>query len=309
MSRRHLSLIFGLDNDNLTQAGSFIRFYLISHVFNHTFEFNLTSSFCDNDSIKRIPLSNQFALLDNITVRSIQFRTVRHVMSWQDNSCIHINKADFGQTTDYHLHWFTHFINRIYRTQFFEFQTCIILGYNTCIGSHIACDTTGMECTQCQLCTRFTDRLRSDYTNSFTFLNHTAGCQVTSVTLSTYTFLRFTSQYRTDFNAFNRRILDFLRNILCNFLTASHNQFSSSRMDDIMYRNTSQNTFVQSGNNFIVIFQSCTNQTTKCSTVFFINNHIMRHVHKTTSQISRIGRFQRGIRQTFTSTVGRDKIL
>ena len=34
-------------------------------------EFNLTSSLCDNNSVERIPLSNQFSFLNNITVRSI----------------------------------------------------------------------------------------------------------------------------------------------------------------------------------------------------------------------------------------------
>ena len=76
-----------------------------------------------------------------------------------------------------------------------------------------------------------------------------------------------------------------------------------------MYGNTSQDTFVQSSNNFIVILQSRTNQTTKCSTVFFIDNHIMRHVYQTAGQVSRISSLQRCIRQTFTSTVGRDKVL
>ena len=166
-----------------------------------------------------------------------------------------------------------------------------------------------MESTQRQLSTRLTDRLCSNDTDSFSLLNHTAGSKVTSVTLGTYAFLRFASQYRTDFYTFNRRIFNFLCDILSNFFTSGNNQLTGGRMNNIMYWNTSEDTFIQSGNNFIVIFQSSTNQTAQCSTVFFINNHIMRYVYKTTSQVSGIGSLQSCIRQTFTSTVGRDKVL
>ena len=80
-------------------------------------------------------------------------------------------------------------------------------------------------------------------------------------------------------------------------------------MNYIMYRYTSEYTFIQSSNNFIVILQVRTNQSTKSSTVFFINNNIVWNIYQTTSQITGISSLQRRISQTFTSTVGRDKIL
>ena len=166
-----------------------------------------------------------------------------------------------------------------------------------------------MECTQCQLCTRLTDRLCCDNPDNFTLLNHTACSQVTSVTLSTNTFLGFTGKYRTDFHTFDRRILDQLSSVFANFFTGSNNQFTSQRMLDIMNRYTSQDTFIQRSDNFFVILQFRTNQTTKRTTVFFIDDNVMRYVYQTTSQVTSIGSLQRGIGQTFTSTVGRDEVL
>ena len=81
MSRRNFCLILRFDNDDFTQTGSFIRFYLISYVLNHTLELNLTGCFSNNNSVERVPFSNQFTLLNHITVSSIQFRTVRNIMS------------------------------------------------------------------------------------------------------------------------------------------------------------------------------------------------------------------------------------
>ena len=196
-------------------------------------------------------------------------------MSRKYNVRILIHKTHFSQTTYHYLGRFTCFINDIHRTEFLKFQTCRILGHNACIRSDIRRRTTSMECTQCQLCTRLTDRLCSDDTNSFSLLNHTARRQVTSVTLGTDALLGFTSQYRTNFNTFYRRFFNLLCNVLSNFITASHNQFACCRMHDIVYRYTSQDAFVQCSNSFIIVFQSCTNQSTERTAVFFINNHIM----------------------------------
>ena len=196
-------------------------------------------------------------------------------MSRKNNTGIYIYKTNFSQTTYYHFCRFTHLIYNIYRTQLFKFKTCIVFSNDTCISSDIGSSTTGVECTQCQLCTRLTDRLSCDYTDSLTLLNHAARSQVTSVTFSTNTLLSLTSQYRADFNTFDRRILNLLGNLFCNFLTTGNKQFSCCRMNNIMYGNTSQDTFVQSSNNFIVILKVCTNQSTKCTAVFFCNNHIV----------------------------------
>ena len=309
MSRWNFRLIFRFNNDNFAQTGRFIRLYFISNVFNNTFKLNLTSSFCYNNSIERIPASNHLTFLYYFTISGIKCRTIRYVMSRKNNTGIYIHKTYFCQTTYHNFCRFTSFVHNVYSTEFFKFQACRILSHNTCIGCDIGSRTTGMEGTQRQLCTRLTDRLCSNYPNSLTSLNHLACCKITSITFRTNSLLRFTSQYWTYFNTFNRRVLNLLSNFLCYFFTTGNQQFTCCRMNDIMYRYTTKNTFIQRSNDFIIILQVCTNQSTECPAVFFINNHVMRYVYQTTSQISRISRLQCRIRQTFTGTVGRDKVL
>ena len=98
-------------------------------------------------------------------------------------------------------------------------------------------------------------------------------------------------EYRTDFHTFDRRILDQLSSVFANFFTGSNNQFTSQRMLDIMNRYTSQDTFIQRSDNFFVILQFRTNQTTKRTTVFFIDDNVMRYVYQTTSQVTGIGSY------------------
>ena len=309
VSCRNFRLILRLDDDNFAQTGRLIRFYLIGNILNNTFKLNPTCSFCYNNSVERIPAGNHLTFFYDLTISCIKSRTIRYIMSRKNNTSIHIHKAYFSQTTYYNLCRFACFIYHIYSTKFFKFQTCRILSCDTCIGCNIGSRTTGVESTQRQLRTRLTDRLCSNYTNSLTSLNHLARCKITPITFCTNTLLRFTSQYRTYFNTFNRRILNLLSNFFGYFFTTCNQQFTCCRMNNIMYRYTAKDTLIQCSNDFIIILQVCTNQSTERTAVFFINNHIMRYVNQTTSQISGISRFQRRIRQTFTGTVGRNKVL
>ena len=306
---RHLRLILRLNDDDFAQTGRFIRLYLISHVFNNAFKFNLTGSFGNDNCVERIPTGNHLALLYHFTVSSIERRTVRYVVGRKNNTRVDIHETHFSQTAYHYLCRFACFVNNVYRTEFFEFQTGRVLSHDTCVGSDIGCRTTGMECTQCQLCTRLTDRLCSNYADCLTFLNHAAGSQITSVTLGTNTLLGFTGQYGTDFNTLNRGIFNLLRNVFGNFLTASHNQFASCRMNNIMYGYTTEDAFIQSGDGFVIVFQCCTNQSAERAAVFFINNHIVRYVNQTTGQVSGVSRLQSGIGKTLTGTVSRDKVF
>ena len=309
MGRRNFSFILRFDNDNFTKSGCFIRLNLISNVFNNALEFDLTSSLRYDNSVERVPLRNQLTFFYYFTIGYIKCRTVRNVVCRKYNTRIDVDETNFSQTAYYHFGSFTCFVDNIYRTKFFEFQTSIVLGNDTCISCDIGSRTTGMECTQCQLCTRFTNRLGSNYTDSLTFLNHMVRSQITAVTFRANSLLRFASQYRTDFNTFDRRLLYLLSDIFCNFFTTSNQQFSGLGMYDIMYGYTTKDAFVQGSDNFIVVLKVCTNQSAERTAILFINNNIMRNIYQTTSQISGIGSLQCGIGQTFTGTVGRDKIL
>ena len=193
MSSRNFRLILGLNNDDFTQTGRLVRLYFISNIFNYAFKLNLTCSFRYNNSVKRIPTGNHFTFFYDFAISSIKCRTIRHIMSRKNNPSIYIYKTYFSQTAYHNFCRFTSFIHNIYSTKFFEFQTRRILSHDTCISCNISSRTTGMESTQRQLCTRLTDRLCSNYTNSLTSLNHLTCCKVTSIAFRTNTLLRFTS--------------------------------------------------------------------------------------------------------------------
>ena len=196
MSSRSFCLIFRFDNDLFFQTCSFVTFHFVSNTFHYTFEFDLTGNFRYDNGIERVPFDDYVTLSNFISVVKEQLRTVRDIMSQQYDLCIRIDDTHFSQTAYYYLIFLTSCsVVSFNSTKFVYFQNTVVFRCNAVFCSNVRSNTTDMECTQCQLCTRLTDRLGSDNSDNFTFLNHAACCQVTTVTLSTNTFLRFTGKY------------------------------------------------------------------------------------------------------------------
>ena len=201
---RCFGLITELGDYFFTETGRFIRFFFVSLSFDQIFRTDPTTEFSNDQRIERVPFAKQIVLLDFLPVFHKQFRTVRNIMRNQDNIGILIDNPQFSQTADNDITFLTVILCIFYRTQFLEFYDTVVFRFQRVLGRDVTCRTTHVECTQGQLCTRFTDRLCSNGTDSFTHLYQLTGSQVTSVAFRTYPFLRFASQYRTYFYTFDR---------------------------------------------------------------------------------------------------------
>ena len=223
-----------------------------------------------------------------------------------------VDETSLSQSADHHLAIDgTHFALLLERddAKLIELDAAGILGHDRCVGSGITGHTTSVECTECQLRTRLTDGLCGDDTDGFTLLYHALGGQVAAIALHADTLLALASQHRTNFDALDGRVFNSLGDGFCNLLTSGHDELSSGRIDNIMYRHTSQDALIQSGNSLVAILQGRALQSAKCAAVFLSDNHIMRHINQTTCQITGIGRLHGGVGQTLTGTVGGDEVL
>ena len=166
-----------------------------------------------------------------------------------------------------------------------------------------------MEGTEGQLCTRLTDGLRRDDTDCFTLLDHLTGSEVTSVTLRTNTMLGFTGEYGTDNNLFDTCCFDRFASSLTDLFAGSDDEVTVVIMD-IVYGYTTEDTGGEGCFDVTVLVfdRTCCN-TTEGTTVFLIDDDIMRYIDETTSEVTGIGGLQGGICQTLTGTVGRDEVL
>ena len=92
-----------------------------------------------------------------------------------------------------------------------------------------------MERTEGELCTRLADGLCGNHTYCLTLLHHLSGGKVAAVALHADTMLALTGEHRTNLDALDRRILDFLCNLLSYLLTCGHNQMACGGMYDIVH--------------------------------------------------------------------------
>ena len=125
--------------------------------------------------------------------------------------------------------------------QFVDFDLRLVLCLDGCVGCSVGCHTTGVERTEGQLRTRFTDGLCSDDTDSLALLHHALSGEVTSVALHADTLLALASEDGTNFNTLNATCLNFGSNAIGDFLTTGNNEFVGLRIDDVMNRYTAQN--------------------------------------------------------------------
>ena len=103
--------------------------------------------------------------------------------------------------------------------------------------------------------------------------------------------------------------------LFANLFAGSHNKLAVGvriivRIIDILYRGTPNDARLERSY-FVVafVYHGRDFDTTEGTTIFFVNDHIMRHIHQTTSKVTGIGSLKSRIRKTLTSTVGRDKVL
>ena len=191
-------MILGIGDNLLSKTSCLVGLSLECHTCFHITETQLTRILGNDDSVEWIPLCNQITTLYNVSIIEIQRRTVWHVQCRKDNVSVRIDKAHFCQTAYDHLTLArikvcTLFLERN-GTQLIELKTRIILCNDRSVCGSITSHTTSVERTKGKLCSRLTNSLSSNHTNSLTSLNHTLSSKVTAVTLSTYSLLAFTGE-------------------------------------------------------------------------------------------------------------------
>ena len=306
---RRLRLILRLDNDLLLQARRLVALHLIRRVFHEALELDLTGDLGNDHGVERVPFDDHVALLHGIAIIEEQLGSIRDIVCHEDNLRVRVYQTHLGQTADDNLEFLAVLLG-IDRTQLLNLKDhVVIFTRQAVLRSDVGRDTTDVERTQRQLRTRLTDRLRGDDTDHLTFLYHPVGSQVTAITFRANTLLRLASKYGTDLDTLDRRILDLLRRLLADLLARLDENLAGDRVDNVVNRDTTQDTLVEGSDHLLVVLQLRTYQTTQRTAILLVDDHVVRNVDKTTGQISRVGSLQRRIGQTLTGTVRRDEVL
>ena len=155
-------------------------------------------------------------------------------MGRKDDACILIDEANFGESRHNHLAGSAVVAHHVYSAEFVEFSTAVALSHDSCVGSSTTGDTTGVERTECELRTWFTDGLCSDDTHSFTLLYHLRGREVATVALHADAMTAFTGENGTDFHFFDACGLNGCCDGFGDFFTTVHEDMSIFGVCDVV---------------------------------------------------------------------------
>ena len=165
-------------------------------------------------------------------------------------------------------------------------------------------NTTNMEGTHRQLRTRFTNTLSRNNTDSHSFFDFRTGRHIHAVTFATNTQGCFTRHRTANLDLFETHLLNLPSNLRSNHLILSDNHLISHRVNNVLSRNTTINSSRQTDFHLFTTVNN-TLGNTLCGIAFIHrNDDILCHIGKFTRQVTRVGRFERRISQTFSSTVG-----
>ena len=306
---RVLVLVLRLDNNLLAQTCLLVRLIAVGYTLDNVLEGNLTLELRDDNSVVGIPLADQIALLNLGTVLHKQRCTIGQSVSVECNIGCGIDNAELRLAADNHIDLLALIVLGLNRTQLVDLQTTLVLRDDVGLDRSTACNTTDVERTQCQLSTGLTDRLCSDDADNLTLLNHTRRCQVATVALRADTVASLASQHRTDLDLFQRRLLDCLGDRLGDLLTCCAEQLTGDGVIYIVQSHATQDALIERLNHVLILLDCGCNQTTQRTAILLIDDHVLSNIYQSTSQVTCVCGLQRRIRQTLTSTVGRNEVL
>jgi len=97
-----------------------------------------------------------------------------------------------------------------------------------------------VERTERKLCTRLTDSLCGNHTDGLSHLHHARRCEVSTVALAAYALFALTGQHGTNLDHLDLSSLYGLGLGFGNLFSGHHDDFVGMRIDDVVYRNTSE---------------------------------------------------------------------
>ena len=147
-------------------------------------------------------------------------------------------------------------------------------------------NAAGVERTHGQLCTWFTDRLRSRNSDCFSDLNRLSRCQTSAVTFAAYSGLTLTGEYRTDPYLLDSGIFDFLRLFIGDFFIFRNKNPAGRRIQNIFRRGSARKTLPERFNFFFSFHEGADINAFFRSAVFFSHDDIMTDIYQTPGQIS-----------------------
>ena len=195
---------FAVDDYQSGQTGYIVGLFGNGYALFYVFEFHQTCMFGNHRTGMRIPSCQSLTGFNGFAVLYQQDCTVRYFVAFTLTADFIVNH-NFTRAADDNQ--FAFVVGNV--THLAAETSCTVgFGFHLAGSSRTRCRTTDVERTHGQLSTWFTNRLCSNDTYSLTSINQFTARQVAAITVCTQTMTGFTSNWRTDFNLVNTRLVN-----------------------------------------------------------------------------------------------------
>ena len=169
-------------------------------------------------------------------------------------------------------------------------------------------DTTGMERSHCKLCTRLTDGLRRDDTNSLADIDELTVSQRSAVAVSANAVLQSAGENRAYLYLLGAGSHD-LCSVLIVHQLFSGNEYVAVSVLEVLGEVSAHETLCKRLNELIALADLVNVDAVCSSAVVLANDDLLRYVYQTSGQITRVGGSQRGIGKSLTGASGRNEVF
>ena len=192
-----------------------------------------------------------------------------------------------------------------------ELDRTIVTGGDDRLFVGAGCSTADVEGTHCQLSTGFTDGLCGDDTEGITGHGLTVAGKVAAVALDADAMSGIAGQSGTDQHALDAAFVDEIDHSRSEFFTGGDDETAVvvSGVTDILSGETAEDTVFERQDNFVTFDDGAGPDTAGGSAVFFAADDVLSDVHQTAGHVTGVSRFQSGVSQTLTGTVGGDEVF
>ncbi len=303
-----------LDDHPLPQSGELVQLLAHRLVLDDVGKPDDARDVGDDRRGVRIPREHHLVALDLLTILHHQHGAERYLQSRQHGRCRIVGRANgnlaFVRCDD---------ARALCIGDVHESFAVLERSSNLALARRLLGDTrrrsTNVECTQRQLRPRLADRLRGKNSYRFTLIHDLHRRRVAPVAHAAEPALCLTGEHRANPYRLDPRILDRARLFLVDQFTGFDEQRRPAglvelvRILDVLRRHVADDTLRQRLDDVLAFLQRTDLESENGAAVLFSDRDILRHVHQTARQVSGVGRLERRVGQTLTSTVRRDEVL
>src|SRR3569623_657236 len=296
--------VLGIGDHQARETGHFIGGARYGDTLDEIAEAHAARHLGDDRMGMRIPVSHDLARLDAVAVVDAQHGAVRHLVTFAFETGL-VQHRQFTRTRHHYV------VAARVLDNLHVVQADAALGLDL---HRVHCRrprrrAADVEGAHGELGAGLADRLRRDDAHRLADVDLVAPRQIAAVAHGAHAVTGFAGDGRTHHHVIDTQGLQLIDPALVEQGAGGHGHFAAAGHDHVFGDGTAQHALTQRLDHIAAFDQGHLQDAVAGAAVVLGDHEVLRHVHETAGQVTRVGGLERGVGETFTCAVGRDEVL